>query len=115
METPEEFTSYLHTLQGRLAKVETVMAGLVSDEHLREERLEEKRGSLGVEMELARQDIKKVEDELLRIVRQTEKLVGAFKDAARQPQFNRLQQRVDAWKGEQYVSRKEFKKLAEDA
>ncbi|MBR9692322.1 hypothetical protein GOV07_00135 [Candidatus Woesearchaeota archaeon] len=114
METPEEFTTYLHSLQGRLAKVEKEMAGLVSKEHQREELLEEKHGSLRSEMELVRQDTQKVEDELLRIVRQTEKLVGAFKDAARAPQMNRLQQRVDAWKGEQYVSRKEFKKLAEE-
>ena len=111
METPEEFTAYLHALQSRLAKVEKEMAGMVSEEHRREDRLEEKRGSLRSETELVRGDIQKVEDNLLRIVRQTEKLVGAFKDAARAPQMNRLSQRVDAWKGEQYVSRKEFKKL----
>ena len=100
---------YIRSLQERILKLEKSFAGMVSEEHGREEHLDEVRAALQRDIRSLKEDMKRVELALNAVVSDTTKLVSQFKNSAQQREYTRLKQRVDAWKGEQYITRKEFK------
>jgi hypothetical protein len=107
----DDLGQYVESLRTRIAALEQELNRNFQDEHLREERLEQVRAALASEVASVRMEVQRVEERLLRMAKETAKLVQAFRNSARVPQFARLQQRVDMWKGEEYISRDEFKRL----
>ncbi len=104
-----DLQSYVASLQDRIKRLETGFAQIVSAEHVREERLEEGHASMARLVRDLGEEITAIEQRLRAVMAETTKLVGAFKDSGRRREFERLNQRVEAWKGEQYITRKEFK------
>ncbi len=108
-----ELASYLSTLQERIGRLEESFAALVTAQHAREEKLEHEHHALSLLIQDFADDLVKVEKMLQGVKKETLKLITQFKECARRREFDRLQQRVDAWKGEQYITRDEFKRLLE--
>jgi len=109
----QEVTNYLSVLQQRLKRLEGTVAELVTAQHLHEVGVENEHRELARLVRSLSSELAEVEHHVESIKKETMRLIGAFRDAARQPQLNRLQQRVDAWKGEQFITRNEFRRLLE--
>lgn len=108
---PNDLGPYLVTLQRRITGLEEGLKRVIAEEQQREERLDLVRSELHASMTQLGDEVRRVEDDLLSVVQQTRSLIHSFKDSARPPEFSRLQQRIEAWKGERAISRVEFKKL----
>ena len=108
---PNDLDPYLATLQRRIASLEEGLKRVIAEEQQREERLDLVRSELHASLAQLGDDVRRVEDDLLSVVQQTRSIVHSFKDSARPPEFSRLQQRIEAWKGERAISRDEYKKL----
>lgn len=107
----DELVSYLEAIQRRLATLENDLKRALGAEVEREERLGLARSGLHAEIAALQADVARTEERLAAIVRETRSIVHSFKDSVRSPEFWRLKQRVDGWRGERYVSRAEFKRL----
>jgi len=110
-----DLQSYVANLRDRIGRLEMSFAQIVSGEHIREERLEEAHASMARMVRDLDEELVTVEQRLRAVMAETTKLVGAFKDSGRQREFERLKQRVDLWKGEQYITRKEFKQRLKES
>jgi hypothetical protein len=107
----DELMSYLEAIQRRLAILENDLKRALAAEAEREERLGQTRSSLHAEIGTFEAEVARTEERLAAIVRETRSIVHSFKDSVRSPEFSRLKQRVDGWRGERYVSRTELKRL----
>ena len=111
----DDLANYLEMLRARLASLENELHRAIAEEQQREERLVMVRNELHVAIAGLGADIQTMEDALGETVRQTRSLVHSFRDSARTQEFSRLQQRVEAWGGERFISRDEFKRLLRGA
>lgn len=109
-----QILQYVHELARRLERIEKELARLLNKEYEQEGKIEERARELQRLGKETDQELSKVEASLQHVVHQTEKLVQAFKNSVRDGEFRRLQQRVDAWRGEEYITRAEFRKLLEE-
>ncbi len=110
-----DFAPYIASLQDRIKRLEEDFARMITEEHEREERMEEKHALLRRERERFHEEIRTTEKQLMALMKETEQLVHAFKTATRQKEFSRLKQRVEAWKGERFLTRHELKRMIGDA
>ena len=112
---PDETASYLATLRQRLAKLEGDANRLFEGEHLREEAITRTHAELLRGRIEFRQEMAMLDERLVLLKRLVIKLVDSVRNSARRPQFGRLQQRVDAWRGEEFINREEFKRVLREA
>lgn len=106
-----ELKAYIEHLNLRLSNLEEDAKRLIKEFHEKEEHLEQIHGEFTSEITGTREDIRKIESELTHLVKETGKLVQGFKNSTRRTQLENVSQRVDAWKGEQYISRDELKRV----
>ncbi len=110
--TPEaELKGYVEQLTRRLGAVEQELTRLGAADTESEERMDRSHAGFRAEAERVREEVRQLDEALGEIAKRTARLVAEFKTAVRAPQLERLRQRVDAWKGEQYITREELKKL----
>jgi len=109
-----EIADYLRELSNRLSHLEQESARLLTDEQHRLEGVERLHGELKIESADFEADIRKLDNELADIVRRVQALIAAFKSSARAHEYERLTRRVDAWKGEQFITRDEYRKMLDE-
>lgn len=105
-----EMQRYLGSVTERIKQMENELYTLNGAEHERTLKLERLQGALQQEVVKLNQDLDDAERELTRYMRQTQRLVGEFRNAMRQQQLENLRDRVDGWKGEEFITRAEFLK-----
>ncbi len=108
-----EIATYLQELRVRLSRLEQESAKLLTDEQRSFADVERLHHELKVRSADFEADLRKLDAELGVIVRRVQSLVAAFKSSARAREYERLSRRVDAWKGERFITRDEYKRLLE--
>jgi uncharacterized protein Yka (UPF0111/DUF47 family) len=106
-----ELKQYVEQLNSRIGHLEEDAKQLTKQFSEQEEHLDRMHGEFAAEVASTKADIQKIETQLMHIVKETGKLVNGFKNSARRTQLEKTEQRVDAWKGEQYLSKDEYKRM----
>lgn len=112
--TPEiELQEYVSLVQRKIVSLEKETKQMLGKLHIQEENMEETRDSITQQSSAVKQDIALVGERLATIMKETAALVAAFKTVVRKAQFERTRQRVDAFRGEQFISRDELRRMIE--
>jgi|GEM_PF-2738392 len=110
--TPEiELQEYVALMQRKIVSLEEETKRMLGELHVQEERMEETRGSIVQQSSAVKQDIALVGARLAATMKETAALVAVFKTVVRKAQFERTRQRVDAFRGEQFISRDELRRM----
>lgn len=111
----EELENYTTTIEERFSNIEQKVGLIVKDEEgLNNEREMIKR-TVNEELTEFKDELLKMEDEFSNLLKRLNLLVGLFHNSVRYRDMIHIRQRVDAWKGEQFITRKEFLKMVSES
>lgn len=109
-----EFLAYANSLESRLSKAEQSMKETFSLMHDVVERVDVVHASKKNEFEHATQQLEYVEIKLQELIKRTRLVVSAFQDAVHEKEFSRVESKVNSFKGEQFISRREFERILKE-
>lgn len=106
----DDLKTYMQGVNARIGILEKELFRRHGEQHEQEMQLERTQGALKEEILSLKHEVHGVEEDLAQAIRATRALIGVFSDVVRTTEFNQLNDRVKAWKGESYIRRDELQR-----